>query len=437
MNQTLHSIMLEATRLTNAGKLAEATAIIQSALKGSPAPPRGASGGQGTESHRPAHAHGTARHGEDVIEGSCQVVGSNRASAAAASAATTTGSGRHDAPLRSPCRSRRPNWRKEAPWAFPAWPGSPQQKPREAPAPGRFLTKNFSNQAGALGYRLYVPAAYQGQALPLVVMLHGCTQSPDDFAAGTRMNELAETTPCLVAYPAQNQSANMSRCWNWFKTSDQQRDQGEPAVIAGITREIARDYAVDTGRIYVAGLSSGGSMAAIMGAAYPDLFAAVGVHSGPDYSNAHDLPSAFAAMHGSHATFGLQPGPETRTAKPARQFVPNIMFHGDQDYTVRHGDSDQVSAHWDTPRGRERSGDGADSGLEVCETRGQVPNGHAYTQSSYRDSAGKLMAEHWLIHGAGHAWSGGSASGTYTDARGPDASAEMLRFFLEHRLASR
>jgi poly(hydroxyalkanoate) depolymerase family esterase len=322
-----------------------------------------------------------------------------------------------------------------APSAFRPQPTRPQYKSPEAPAPGRFLTENFSNHAGTLSYKLYVPAAYHGQSLPLVVMLHGCTQNPDDFAAGTRMNQLAETTPCLVAYPAQSQSANMSRCWNWFKASDQQRDQGEPAVIAGITREIAGAYAVDMDRIYVAGLSSGGAMAAIMGATYPDLFAAMGIHSAPDYTNAHDLPSAFAAMHGGGAMSGFPQGEVNQKTKPSKQFVPNIMFHGDQDYTVRPGSSDQVSEYWNsTPRpGHGRLA--ADAGLDVSQQRGQVPGGHAYTQSVYRDPAGKAVAEHWLIHGAGHAWSGGSVSGTYTDARGPDATGEMMRFFREHRLS--
>lgn len=291
---------------------------------------------------------------------------------------------------------------------------------------GRFLTKSFANHAGSRSYKLYIPSSYDGQAMPLMVMLHGCTQNPDDFAAGTQMNTVAEEKQCFVVYPAQTQSANSSKCWNWFKAVDQQREQGEPSIIAGITREVIRDYGLDAGKVYIAGLSAGGAMAIIMGTTYPDLYAAVGVHSGLPYASAHDLPSALSAMKGA------MPGSRPPNGSPAEvrlRSIPIIVFHGDHDTTVnaRNGDRliDEVVSNFVDERDDRQQ----HMKTDVIVEDGKVPNGHRFTRTSHHVEGGHAIAEHWVIHGAGHAWAGGHQGGSYTDGRGPDASQEMLRFF--------
>jgi poly(hydroxyalkanoate) depolymerase family esterase len=285
------------------------------------------------------------------------------------------------------------------------------------PEGASLIEGTYGNAAGSRAYKLFIPSGYQGQPLPLIVMLHGATQSPDDFAAGTRMNFIAEEQSCFVAYPEQRSEANQAKCWNWFRTADQQRGTGEPSLIAGITQQIMRDYSVDSKRVYVAGLSAGAAAAAIMGATYSDLYAAIGVHSGLACGAATDLPSAFVAMrHGGGAgdKASLNDGPS----------VPTIVFHGDRDTMVHPNNGAQVI---------EQSLRTASTPKKVL--RGQVPGGHCYTRTIHADAKGGGIVEHWNIHGAGHAWSGGSAAGSYTDPQGPDATREMLRFFLEHSLA--
>ena len=292
--------------------------------------------------------------------------------------------------------------------------------------PGQFVNRSYSNAAGARTYKLYIPKTYSERRMPLIVMLHGCTQNPDDFAAGTRMNELADKHTFLVAYPAQSANANGSNCWNWFNVSDQARDRGEPSLIAGITREVASSYRVDEQRIFVAGLSAGAAMAVILGATYPELFAGVGAHSGLPYGAADDVPSAFAAMRGGSGPIFRRRGLKTRTSTPRvapTRAPPTIVFHGDHDTTV-HADNGSKIVDQAIALG------GAQTGLEKS-VQVRVPaNGRECTITTYRDSMMRPCIEHWVLHGSGHAWSGGCSNGSYIDERGPDASAEMVRFFL-------
>jgi poly(hydroxyalkanoate) depolymerase family esterase len=288
---------------------------------------------------------------------------------------------------------------------------APMAKSRTEPVvPGPFLQLSYSNAAGTRTSKLFVPARYAGRAAPLLVMLHGGTQNASDFAAGTRMNELAQRHGFLVAYPEQSRAANPKGYWNWFQPKDQHRGSGEPSLIAGLTEQIIKTYGIDAGRVYVAGFSAGGAMAAVMAAAYPDLYAAVGVHSGLAAGAAHDIPSAFAAMS--------QGAPIHASSR-----VPLIVFHGEGDRTVNHINADcLVEAILPDAGDRQRA----------LTTKGRVPGGHGYTRRVYSDGDGIDLVEQWTIHQAGHTWSGGSPNGTYTDPRGPDASSELVRFFAQH-----
>jgi len=300
---------------------------------------------------------------------------------------------------------------------------SPAREPKAPPGPaiidipaepgGQFIAGSYARQHGTRSYKLYIPTGYvAGKSLPLIVMLHGCTQHPDDFAAGTRMNTVAEERQCFVLYPAQTKAANPSGCWNWFKRAHQRRDKGEPAILAGMTREVVRRYGINERKVFVAGLSAGGAMAAVMGTAYPDVYAAIGIHSGLPVGSAHDVQSAFAAMRGA---------PSVPASGAARGIVPAIVFHGDRDATVHPSNGAQLAS---------QCVDADDGSIDVVVQRGRVPGGHAYTCSVRKDATGRTVLEHWEVHGAGHAWSGGSAAGSYTDPNGPDAAREMMRFFL-------
>ena len=391
-------IIREATRLTRAGQLVEATALLQHMLRGeSVADARSRTGSHVALTGREPLIIDAKANPTEETDSRPRSRQANAAQPRVDRALLDSKKGRSGFGLRGVIKR------------------APLTTPDIVPAGTRFIEGMYSSPAGSRAYRLFIPSRYQERPLPLVVMLHGCTQSPEDFAAGTRMNFIAEEQNCFVVYPAQPSQANQAKCWNWFRTADQQRGRGEPSLIAGITRQIMRDYSVDRKRVYVGGLSAGAAAAAVMGARYDDLYAAIGIHSGLACGVATDLPSALVAMR--------QGGSDHKVISGGRTPVPTIVFHGDRDTTVHPNNGGQIL---------EQSVRTISTQKKVH--RGQVPGGHAYTRTILSDASGRGMLEHWNIHGAGHAWSGGSAAGSYTDPRGPDATREMLRFFLEHSL---
>lgn len=298
--------------------------------------------------------------------------------------------------------------------AEPVQPLHRPEQPASNDGLGEFKGAQFSHAGITRSYKLYTPPqAHQQPArpLPLVLMLHGCTQDPDDFAAGTGMNRLAHEHGFLVLYPAQSQAANSHRCWNWFKPEDQQRNSGEPAWLAALVKQVAQHHAVDPNQIYVAGLSAGGAMASILGHTHPDLFAAVGVHSGLACGVANNVINALSVMKNGRSQAG------------AASVLPTIVFHGDADATVHPQNGETVLQTLLASAGKPN----------IVTVEGSSPQGQRYTCSTYQQAGdSRSLAEYWSLHGAGHAWSGGNRAGSYTDPLGPDASAEMWRFFQAH-----
>ncbi|WP_096487766.1 extracellular catalytic domain type 1 short-chain-length polyhydroxyalkanoate depolymerase [Methylorubrum populi] len=398
--------MAEATRLTRAGRLGEATALIQRSL-----------GAAGPAPERPQPAEATP-HAVPRLEGPAARLDPEAHAADAAHAALIPER------LRENIDQMMQGLRTLAP-SLRGLVGGNLHAPRPEgvePEDGQFVERSFSNAAGARDYKLFIPSPRSGRR-PLLVMLHGCTQTPDDFAAGTRMNGLAEEEGIYVVYPRQSSRANAQRCWNWFEPGDQGREMGEAGIIAGLVRAVCAEHPIDRSRIYIAGLSAGGAAAANIARAYPDLFAGLGVHSGLAAGCARDLPSALAAMRvgapgaaepGGAAGFGA--GAVTQALR-----VPTIVFHGEGDGTVHPRNAEAVLAQ---------------AGVEALTPRreGGTGSGHSYTRTRYADETGRVQAEAWSVQGAGHAWSGGSPAGSYTDANGPDASRAMLDFFLSHSL---
>jgi poly(hydroxyalkanoate) depolymerase family esterase len=302
----------------------------------------------------------------------------------------------------------------------PATGAAPSGGPDPAPAAreASFEWFTYAGEGGTRRYRLYVPAGVAAAPpAPLVVMLHGCTQGPDDFARGTRFNQHADAAGAIVAYPEQLAEHNPQKCWTWYDRAHQAAGAGEPAIIAGITREVMARHAVDPSRVYIAGVSAGGAMAVNTAASYPTLYSAVGAHSAIPYRAAGDVAAAVAAMRSGPADAAALPGIAREVLRAGgRASIPIIVFHGGADPVVNPENGRQLASQWAVAAG-------AKDFLRRVSTEGGL--------SVTRDVWGPL-AELWIVDGLGHAWSGGSPEGTFTDARGPDASAEMMRFFLAH-----
>ena len=404
--------MTEATRLTRAGRLGEATALIQRSLGAA-----GLSPGGPQKADAAAAPHGTPR-----LEGPAARLDAETDREAGHTALIPERLRENIDQMMQGLRTLAPSLRGLVNGGLHApRPGGIGPEGVE-PEDGQFVARSFSNAAGARDYKLFIPSPRSGRR-PLLVMLHGCTQTPDDFAAGTRMNALAEEEGLYVVYPRQSSRANAQRCWNWFEPGDQGREMGEAGIIAGLVRAVCAEHPIDRSRIYIAGLSAGGAAAANIARAYPDLFAGLGVHSGLAAGCARDLPSALSAMRvgapgaaepGGAAGFGA--GSVTQRLR-----VPTIVFHGEGDGTVHPRNAEAVLAQ---------------AGVEALTPRREsgTGGGHSYTRTRYADEAGRVQVEAWSVQGAGHAWSGGSPEGSYTDASGPDASRAMLDFFLGHSL---
>lgn len=283
----------------------------------------------------------------------------------------------------------------------------------EATVPGAsFAADRFENHAGGRDFLTYIPASAAQKPTGLVMMLHGCTQTHADFAVGTGMNALAERHGFVVLYPLQSRGENMQSCWNWFSPHDQRRDRGEPAILAGMARHVASAQGVPADRVFVAGLSAGAAMAVILGQTHDDTFAAIGAHSGLPYGAAHNVPSAFAAMSGAGGTTG-----GASITRP----TPSIVFHGTADATVTPANGARIAADL-IAAGPEQT---------LFESRQGQANGRRFACEITSNPEGAPLLEFWRVDGLAHAWSGGRPEGSYTDPAGPDASAEMIRFFFE------
>lgn len=281
------------------------------------------------------------------------------------------------------------------------------------PDGAQYLTRRHRSVAGSRGYKIYLPASEPKRPRGLILMLHGCSQTADDFAVGTHINTLAEKHGLAIAYPEQTKMNNLKLCWNWFKPGNQQRGLGEPAILATLTQKLMKEFGLERDAVFVAGLSAGGAMAAILADVYPEIYSAAGIHSGLTRGSAHSVLTAMAAMRKGGVSEGI-----VSTIAEDSLPVRRIIFQGDSDSTVHPSNAAMIVA----------AAVGSDAvpsriGKRTVRERG-------YARSDYSGSDGAILLEFWMIEGSGHAWSGGRAAGSYTDRKGPDASVQMIRFFL-------
>jgi poly(hydroxyalkanoate) depolymerase family esterase len=342
-------------------------------------------------------------------------------------------------------------------------PSAAPPQPR-LPWDGPFL---FRSGAGTRPYFVYTPPGYRpGTSVPLLVMLHGCSQTPRGCSIGTWWNDLADEHNMIVVYPGQTPAVaettmtgngtaptdhpaddcwhdgNRDNCWNWFLPQHQTRDAGEPALIAGITRAVIADrqrWTIDASRIYVAGMSAGGAMAVVLGATYPDLFCAVAAHSAVEYQAAANLLDAVKVL-GQGGPDPIGQGQRAFVAMGDRaRLIPVFVAHGSEDARVNLINGDQTVRQWLETNRRATAGRfTADFSRPTSDVRfgESVPGGHRYRVRRWTDITGTVVQEYWTVDGLGHAWSGGHWLGSFTDPRGPNISRAMYAFLARHRHSS-
>lgn len=410
MNNDFTAALGRAMEHTRAGNPAEATRLIQAALSGAPAPAPAPAAKAKVAPPAPSVKPGAKAPIEDA-----EIISETpprRGPMAGFAMPSGLGQGRVDLQqMLGKLGAMAPQGLNGLPQGLTSLPqGLPGSgKTPAIPEGARYETRHFTSKHGARDYRLFVPSSLPDGPKGLILMLHGCTQNPDDFACGTDMNSHAERHGLILVYPHQSRAHNAQGCWNWFRPEDQRAASGEAALLAALAREVRAEFAVPEGAVYAAGLSAGGAMAATLAATHPELFAAVGVHSGLPHGAAHDMPSAFAAMRGQ------QNGGVAKTQGSVRM----IIFHGSADATVHPSNAKALFAS---------TGAGA-HGKPRRET-GTTKANRSWSRDIVKTPDGTVLVEAWTITGAGHAWSGGSPDGSFTDPSGPDASAEMVRFFM-------